>query len=48
MEEEIKTEETQEVYKERPRWQIWGARILLVVFIAFLIMYYVNLMRGGR
>lgn len=48
MEEEIKTEEIQEAYKERPRWQIWGARILLVVFIAFLFMYYVNLMRGGR
>ena len=48
MEEEIKTEEVQPEYKPRPIWQVWGARVLLVVFIAFLIMVYVNIMRGGR
>lgn len=41
-------EEPKESYTPRPAWQVWGARIALVVFIAFLIMYYINLMRGGR
>ena len=45
--EENNTPQTTEEYKGRPLWQIWGARMLLVVFIAFLIMYYVNVMRGG-
>ena len=39
--------EEQQVSAPRPKWQIWGARILLVVFIALLIMYYTNLFRGG-
>ena len=33
----------QESYQPRPAWQVWGARILLVIFIAGLIMYYCNL-----
>ena len=37
----------QEVYHPRPAWQIWGARIALVIFILVLIMYYINVMRGG-
>ena len=36
-----------EAYQERPRWQVWLARIGLVIFILFLIMYYSNLFRGG-
>ena len=47
MDEDIKTPETQEKPEPRPAWQVWGARVCLVVFIAILIMYYVNLMRGG-
>ncbi len=31
----------------RPRWQVWLARIALVIFLAFLIMYYTNVFRGG-
>ena len=47
------TEETaqqpeNEEYKPRPTWQIWAARIGLVLFIAYVIMYYINIMRGGR
>ena len=34
-------------YSPRPRWQVWGARIALVVFILILIAYYLNLFRGG-
>ena len=36
-----------DVYIPRPAWQVWGARIALVLFILMLIMYYVNLLRGG-
>ena len=37
----------QEPYRPRPWWQVWGARILLVIFILLVIMYYVNIARGG-
>ena len=44
MEEEIMEQEFQEEpYVPRPRWQVWGARIALVVFILGLIMYYCNI-----
>ena len=45
--EELPQEEpAQDVYIPRPAWQVWGARVALVVFILFLIMYYINIMRG--
>lgn len=46
----IPLEETPEVprYQPRPKWQVWLARIVLVVFLALLAMYYVNIYRGGR
>ena len=34
-------------YVPRPAWQVWGARIALVVFILGLILYYLNVFRGG-
>ena len=34
-------------YSPRPAWQLWAARIGLAVFIGFLILYYVNIFRGG-
>ena len=34
-------------YSPRPAWQVWAARIGLAVFIGFLILYYVNIFRGG-
>ena len=37
-----------EGYKPRPKWQVWAARLGLVVFIAFLIVYYLIYFRGGR
>lgn len=36
-----------EVYQPRPWWQVWGARILVVIFIILVIMYYINIARGG-
>ena len=56
MEEEridLQPEEAAEVQQEkphyvsRPAWQVWGARIALVVFILGLILYYLNMFRGG-
>lgn len=47
MEEEIQENQEQESYVPRPKWQVWGARVLLVVFILLLIMYYTNVFRGG-
>ncbi|MBQ6839556.1 MAG: hypothetical protein IJO45_02565 [Oscillospiraceae bacterium] len=37
----------EEVHTPRPRWQVWLARLALVVFLAFLLMYYINISRGG-
>ena len=34
-------------YEPRPVWQIWMARICLVLFVALVIMYYFNIARGG-
>ena len=33
-------------YTPRPMWQVWGARIGLVLFVALILMYYINMMRG--
>ena len=44
--EELQQEETPK-YIPRPAWQVWGARIALVIFILYLIMYYANILRGG-
>ena len=49
MEEELfdAAPEDEKGYTPRPAWQVWAARIGLVVFIGFLIMYYVNIAGGG-
>ena len=39
--------EEEKKYTPRPAWQVWAARIGLVVFIIFLVMYYMNILRGG-
>ena len=45
--EELNEQTPEETYEPRPAWQIWLARGGLVGFILFLIMYYINLFRGG-
>ena len=35
-------------YTPRPLWQRIGAWVCLVFFIALILMYYINIMRGGR
>ena len=47
MEEEILNNEEEKGYTPRPKWQVWGAWIALLVFLAFLVMYYINVFRGG-
>ena len=37
----------QEGYTPRPAWQVAAARVGLVLFILMLILYYVQLLRGG-
>ena len=34
-------------YTPRPAWQVWAARIGLAVFLIFLVLYYMNILRGG-
>ena len=34
-------------YTPRPKWQVWLARVCLVLFIGLVIAYYINIMRGG-
>ena len=41
-------EEQQEVYTERPTWQVWLARIGLVIFILFVLWQAFHLATGGK
>ena len=34
-------------YKARPAWQVWGARIGLVIMIIAIILYYIHIATGG-
>ena len=40
-------EEEKPVYVPRPMWQVLMARVCLVLFVALVILYYINMMRGG-
>ena len=40
-------EQNKEVYTPRPRWQVWGARVAVAAFIVLIILYYINIGRGG-
>ncbi len=45
---EDKLEQPEEsVSKSRPAWQVWAARIGLVLFFLFLILYYWAFFSGG-
>ena len=37
----------QEGYVPRPAWQVWGARVGLVLFILFVIWQIITIARGG-
>ena len=38
--------EEEKKYTPRPAWQVWAARIGLVIFVAFLVMFYMKIARG--
>lgn len=46
MEEQIHEQE-QPVYVPRPAWQVWAARIGLVIVIIAVILYYLHIATGG-
>ena len=37
----------QEEKQPRPAWQVWAARVGLVLFIAFVVYQYLLVLRGG-
>ena len=43
----LMVEPEQKPYVERPAWQVWLARIGLVVFLLFLVVYYFTMFSGG-
>ena len=45
---QTENEVQQESYIPRPRWQVWAARLALVIFILGLIMYYCNIFGAVR
>ena len=47
MTEELPTEETP-VYEPRPTWQVWAARIGLVIVVIGVILYYWHIASGGK
>ena len=47
MENEEKMEVPQEEYTPRPKWQVWGARVGVVLLAALVILYYITIARGG-
>ena len=46
MEQEQLEQLEEDIHIPRPRWQVWLARIALIIFVAFLIMYYTNIFRS--
>ena len=39
--------EEREAYTPRPAWQVWGARIGLVIFLVFVVFQLLQIARGG-
>ena len=37
----------EEGYVPRPKWQVWGARLGVVVIVVLVILYYITIARGG-
>ena len=45
--EQLDNEQSKEAYRPRPTWQVWAARIGLVVMIICVILYYWQIASGG-
>ena len=37
----------EKLYQPRPLWQVWAARVGLVLFVIFVICQFLMMMRGG-
>ena len=37
----------EEEYVPRPKWQVWAARVGVVLVAALVILYYITVARGG-
>ena len=46
-EEILDAPEGETAYEPRPWWQVWGARVAVVIFIIILLLSYINIARGG-
>ena len=46
-EQEQEQEQEQERYVERPMWQVWGARVGLLVFLLFVVYQIISIAGGG-
>lgn len=46
-ENKIDTQEEKKPYQPRPAWQVWGARIGLVVMVIIIILSYLRLASGN-
>ena len=44
---ELPAEEEKPAYIPRPAWQVWAARIGVVLVVVLVILYYITLARGG-
>jgi hypothetical protein len=44
---DLPAQEEKPKYTPRPVWQVWGARIGLVIMIISIILYYMHIASGG-
>ena len=44
---ELPAEEEKPAYIPRPAWQVWAARIGVVLIVVLVILYYISIARGG-
>lgn len=47
MENEQNNEQIRQSFVPRPRWQVWAARVGLVIMIVSVILYYWHIASGG-
>ena len=47
IQQEQSSQQEQPVYTPRPKWQVWAARLGLVIMIIAVILYYMHIATGG-
>ena len=47
-EQKIDIPEEKSTYTPRPAWQVWAARVGLIIMIISVILYYIHIATGGR